>query len=99
MISDLRQSLDRLERESRKHSYTSEKIASIRISILREYLKREQERLRYEHGAGATGRGIVQQWTAVVDSLITELYRMLLSTIRGFRECPSWRSVGSGLRR
>ncbi len=78
MISDLRQSLDRLERESRKHSYASEKIASIRISIFREYLKREQERLRYEHGAGATGRGIVQQWTAVVDSLITELYRMLL---------------------
>ncbi len=78
MISDLRQSLDRLDREARSKGYDTEKIDSIRLYIFREFVQRERERLTYEHGAGGTGRSIVNQWTAVVDALIAEAYRMVL---------------------
>jgi [protein-PII] uridylyltransferase len=88
MISDLRQSLDRLDRDAHQKKFDAEKVSSIRFSIFREFVNRERERIRYEHNAGNSGRNIVQQWTAVVDALITEAYRMVLLDNEGFAgEC------------
>jgi len=78
MISDLRQSLDRLEYEARTKGYPSDRVQSIRLEIFKEFIRRERERLRYEHRAGATGRHIVQQWTDVVDAVVAEAYRTVV---------------------
>ena len=78
MISDLRQSLDRLDDEIRTGVLPHSQLEPRRTWIFREYLQRERNRLKYEHEAGATGRHVVQQWTSVVDALVTEAYRMVI---------------------
>lgn len=75
MISDLRQSLDRLEHEARTKRYAPDQVGSLRLRTFKEFVERERERLRYEHQAGATGRHIVHQWTMAVDAVVSEAYR------------------------
>ena len=78
MISDLRQSLDRLDEEIRVGQLSPEQHAPRRMWIFKEFLQRERERLKYEHETGATGRHVVHQWTAVVDALVAEAYRTVI---------------------
>jgi [protein-PII] uridylyltransferase len=78
MISDLRQSLDRLDREIGFSPSAREEKSRKRTHIFKEFVRREHHRLRYEHEAGATGRHIVYQWTAAVDALVIEAYRAVI---------------------
>ena len=78
MISDLRQSLSRLDHDARGNGFPPGKIDALRLQVFKEFVRRERERLRYEHQAGARGQAVVQQWTAAVDAVVTEAYRMVL---------------------
>ncbi len=78
MITDLGHSIKRLDADIRSGKVAGDEIASTRVRMYRGFLNRERERLWYEHQTGARGRHVVNQWTAVVDAVIAEAYRMFL---------------------